>query len=170
MTAVAHVSILVSDTSRIKSNAKCCRLRRRCYPYYIIFLGSDDGDDVQMDLWNYAGYNVPPKQLRVPCATRPPSAPRPCHARPTRLNAHPNFLGLFSLSFISQSGSFLRCIYTRYNAPSYSTLDVFTRSHEQGEEIRATFLFCERYEYKGFVRTACQSTRTMYRAFWKPLG
>ena len=28
-------------------------------------------------------YLVPKKQLRVPSATRPPSAPRPCHARPT---------------------------------------------------------------------------------------
>ena len=40
---------------------------------------------VMMSKWifEYTGYNIPKIQLRVPSATRPPSAPRPCHTRPT---------------------------------------------------------------------------------------
>ena len=40
---------------------------------------------VMMSKWifEYTGYNIPKIQLRVPSATRPPSAPRPCPTRPT---------------------------------------------------------------------------------------
>ena len=53
------------------------------------------------------------------------------------------------------------------NSPSYSTLDMFwdDRMHK-GKRSVALVLFCE--PYKGVVRNACQSTRTMYWAFWKP--
>ena len=51
--------------------------------FFIMLLGSGSGDG-QMHLNIYICYGTPNTQLRVPSDIRPPLAPRPCHARPTR--------------------------------------------------------------------------------------
>lgn len=66
-----------------KSHIRPVCVYRRHNPHYIIRLCRGDGDGDDLTLHDHAGFGMPRTASALSCTTRPPSALRSRHARPT---------------------------------------------------------------------------------------